>query len=834
MSLTDRKHTFTKQSISFLTAIFLILSIASCNLPVNLNTSSPTPTVSAPSATPLPQTETSFIVEIPQDLASGQSVYLDILDEVTGLALNPVRYKLLTIDSRHFGIKLPISIGSVLKYRYALGGTKPAVEYTATGKQVRYRLLDVAGPGVTEQDTVSAWSDLPYSGETGQITGQVLDSASHGPVPNLMVAAAGEQTFTGSDGSFELDGLAPGTHNIVIYALDGAYHTFQQGAVVAANSTTPADISVTAAPLVNVAFLVTVPKENVVGVPLHIAGNLDFLGNTFADLNGGLSTVAARMPVLTLMPDGRYSITLALHAGTDLRYKYTLGDGFWNSEQTSDGKFRIRQLIVPNQNAVIQDTVDTWLTPKSEPISFEVTVPADTPQGDTVSIQFNPFTWTPPIPMWPLGNNRWLYILDNPLNLVGNIGYRYCRNDQCGSADDSATAGPNAKGRTFAVSDKPQSMQDEVKSWQWWSPSSTPTSVVAEQIQARGSAYVAGVEFQNNYNPTWLPRIPETYKELGSIGTNWVYLTPTWTYSDNTHPVFGLTPGSDPLYSDAVQTVSDARTAGFNIALFPSAHFNVSQDQWWATAPRDSAWWEQWFARYKKFAVNFAGMAASSGAGALVLGGDWLAPALPSGKLADGSPSGVPEDASTRWGNIIQSVRDVYKGTLIWAAVYPDGVANPPDFLNQFDQVYVLLSAPIASQPNPTPADLQNDLTSILDSQLQPFQASFGKPLLLGVAFPSAAGSLASCPPAPSGGCLSLDALSRPNADIASIQVDLQAQVDAYNALLVAANSRDWISGLVSRGYYPPAALQDYSTSIHGKPAQDVVWYWYPRLTANP
>ena len=56
------------------------------------------------------------------------------------------------------------------------------------------------------------------------------------------------------------------------------------------------------------------------------------------------------------------------------------------------------------------------------------------------------------------------------------------------------------------------------------------------------------------------------------------------------------------------------------------------------------------------------------------------------------------------------------------------------------------------------------------------------------------------------------------------------AQADVYQAMLNAVNSRTWIGGFVSRGYYPPVALQDASASIHGKPASDELWYWYPRL----
>jgi hypothetical protein len=48
--------------------------------------------------------------------------------------------------------------------------------------------------------------------------------------------------------------------------------------------------------------------------------------------------------------------------------------------------------------------------------------------------------------------------------------------------------------------------------------------------------------------------------------------------------------------------------------------------------------------------------------------------------------------------------------------------------------------------------------------------------------------------------------------------------------MLVATGQRDWVSGIISTGYYPPAALTDKSASVHGKPAEEVLAYWFPRL----
>ena len=43
----------------------------------------------------------------------------------------------------------------------------------------------------------------------------------------------------------------------------------------------------------------------------------------------------------------------------------------------------------------------------------------------------------------------------------------------------------------------------------------------------------------------------------------------------------------------------------------------------------------------------------------------------------------------------------------------------------------------------------------------------------------------------------------------------------------------DWISGFVSREYYPPAALQDQSASVNGKPTSALLGEWFPLIFGN-
>jgi len=819
--------------------IFLAMLMASCGSwgaqSNPTNTPSPSKNTQAsgseiPTVQPISMAVTTFVVEAPVMPAS-QDISLDILDEVTGLALNPIRYRMTPQDNRHFTVELPLPVGSVIKYRYSRVQNIPINETSSQGKPVRYRLYSVRGPGAV-QDIVSGWIDLPYSGATGRISGTVVDSVQKAPLANILVEAGGVQTLTTSDGSFYLEGLAPGQHHLTVYAMDGAYQTAQQGAVVAAESTTPAEFSMTPQPLIKITFNLAVPQE-AINVPVRIAGNILQLGNSFADLDGGVNGIATRMPVMAPDAQGKLSITLSLPAGTALEYKYTLGDGFWNAEHTPDGQFRIRQWIVPDKDTVVNDSVDTWKSGKTATITFDVHAPTNTPATDDVSIQFNPYSWTEPIPMWSLGDNHWMYILFSPIDRLSALSYRYCRNEQCGSADDLATQGADAKGWPVTPGAVPQTFNDQVKAWAWWQPDSKPTTVAAVDLKPRDKSFMAGVEFQAAYDPSWQPRYLHDLQDLHNSGSNWMVLSPTWTFTHSTSPVLEQVPGKDPLWSDLVETLGQAKAIGLKTALYPQPVFPSSTSDWWNAAPRNFSWWQAWFERYQKFVVSHADLAAKTGADALVLGGDWLSPALPQGKLSDGAASGVPGDVESRWRDLIGQVRAHYKGTLIWAISYPDGMRTPPPFIDLVDQVYILYQAPVSAKNNPSEQDLQADLAAELDRDIFTFYNQNKKPVILGIDYPSVNGSAGACIPGPDGKCLDQKAFDQPGQDIPSTTLYLQGQVDIYNAFMVEVNSRGWIDGFISRGFYPPAPLQDKSPSLHGKPAFDVLAYWFGKLGLN-
>ena len=832
-----QKTSISKFAI-FLFTIALLFSVSACTFSLldtggfGIGDSVPTqtgPGATQPEATPVPSAEVNFTVHIPAPIPEGDILAISLLDEVTGLALNAKSYPMEAVDAQTYRVSLPLPLDGVIKYRYRITGNTRAQETSSDNTTVRYRMFKVDGTNAVD-DTVTSWTGLNFSGPTGHIQGIVTDAASGQPIPDLLVIASGTQTITDSSGRFFIKGVLPGLHRITIYAMDGTYQVFQQGAQVEADLVTPVQIQLAPTPLTSVTFIVRLPENTVQGAPVRIAGNLQQLGNTFGDLNGGFSAIADRMPTMSIMDDGRYSLNMQLPIGAELRYKYTLGDGFWNAEHKSSGEHVIRRLIVPSTPLIIDDTVESWQAGPSSPIVFDVNVPANTPAGDVVYIQFSPYAWTEPIPMWSMGNNRWTYKLYGPFDVVTSTGYRYCRNAQCGSADDVATMGKATAGRQITASLAPQDIRDSVTQWAWLNEEE-PYTLVAASIQANSEDFLTGIEFQSNYTPNWTGFTSQAMQNVSALHANWVFLTPSWSYTRTDPIAFAPKPGADPLQKDLVFMMGQANALNLNVAVFPTPNFTSAADDWWMNAPRTFGWWNEWFDQYHQFLVHYAKIAAQNNADALVLGGEWLAPAMQNGLLADGQASSVPADAELRWSNIINDLRTHYNGEIWWALPYtPGSLENAPAFIKNVDGVYLLWNAALGNDVLVSKEAMTTEAIRLLDEEISPYQVSVEKKIILGLALPSTTGVRTSCIANPAGGCLDWQKLNRPESDIPSVGLNLIAQVDVYESLFNAINGRSWIDGVVSRGYYPPAMLRDKSASVYGKPAADLLWYWYPRL----
>ena len=761
----------------------------------------------------LDQAETVFQARLFQPLSDGEDLTLEIVDEVTGIALNPTRYKMDSVGSAEYKVRLPLAVGSVIRYRYVRFGTQNIIEKNSKGDQVLYRLYKVSKPAQVN-DLVAGWDRQPYPAETGEISGYVYDAKTEAPLGEILISVNGLQTYTSFDGFYKFENVPIGEYPIVALHPDGLYETFQQNAVVANNSVTPSTFGMKSANLVNVTFEVNVPKDTAPNAIVRFLGNLHQMGNSFAELGDGTSVVPSLSPVLSKTDDNLFKISLMLPAGHDLKYKYSLGDGFVNAEHAADSSFLVRQLIVPNRDTVVRDSVSTWYSGSSAPVKFQVTAPANTPTGDSLSIQFNPYAWMQPIPMWSEGENGWTYTLYGPFNYLDQAQYRFCRNEQCGTADDVITRGVNGLGYLLDLSSSGTPLTINYQIGQWFGLESK--NYDTEGLAKADHLLIKGFEISTPFDRKWLSHIDVGLVDAAVNGGNWVFLNPTWTF--NPDGSAGLNPQNDTMAGDIRSIIRLSNEAGLSFALFPQLNAAGSAKSYWSKVELSYSWWQRWFNSYQRFILNYIDFASQQGINTIIIGGDSVSPAFPKGKLPSGSSSNTPYDFEEKWMGLITEMRSRYSGQIGFALPYSANLDQAPAFISQFDFVFVEMSGALSASNTSAVTDLRARAANVLDTDIYKLYATFQKPIILGINYTSIDGTASDCLNSNSP-CVTLYR----NSSHETLPVDVDEQADVYRAILQEVAARPWVLGIVSQGLNPAVAVQDASSSVLGKPAMQVL-----------
>jgi len=762
-----------------------------------------------PTPLPLPTFNITFLVHTPADTPSGTTVILNILDEVTGLTLNPTSYEMRQVDTGLWRMALDFPRNSLVNYRYSLKSGE--IEAASGAGMVDYRTYYASGNNQVE-DVVAHWLGTDFHGTTGRIRGLVRDAVTGLAIPGLVVGAGGMRTQTDAGGSYLLSGVPTGKQTLIAFDLDGDYRPFVQEAIVADGQDTPANLLLSPAPHVTISFHLYIPQaETPPGAQIRLVGNLLSLGNTFQP--GAASTMVepGRAPLMTPLNDGTYIASLSLPVGTYVRYKFTLGDGFWNAERNSKGLPTLHELIVPEHDTIVENGVLTWRSSKQGPVTFNVVTPAGTSSSDKIYIQFSPFQgiWMRPIPMWMIGPQQWTYTLESPLEWPGPVSYRYCRNGMCGLADDLATAGDQVVGRQFQVSNVPQTIVDQVVGWTTWADTSSAV------IPAPSAAIRSSLRFGVMFSPArWPLPYDSTLADLTGLRVGTVFLSPQWYLGANAPvPEIRFLPElASPLRQDIVYQLASLRAAGMHPELAPTVGaLSGTTSDWWDTAPRDTAWWDSFFDAYSNFLYTYADLAQQNGVEELVIARTEVLSALP------GIP-GTPADIETRWRVLVRNVRLHYAGKIVVELPLTDAFPAVPQFFNEVDEFIVRVSGPVTSGTN-SPQEMANAAGALLDDKLTDLR-SLGKPIFLAPAYASLGGADAGCPRDALGSCLPIQSLYPGPGLPLTLSPDFDTQTRAYQALLLAATDRDWINGFFAWGYYTPVALRDASPSIHGKPVE--------------
>ena len=741
-----------------------------------------------------------FSVVLRTPVTSDTQVAIDIFDEVSGMLYNIERYPLTYQPDGSFAGMLMLPENSVLRYRYVMTAPIEDMERKADGTPVGYRIAFVQKNAVFN-DVVSGWSTSPYVGQTAKLNGIVHDSTSNQPLPDVLINIAGYQTFTDMTGRFVLNDLPVGVHVLSAVSIDGSHMTFQQQANLVADLSTPAVIQMSPLPKITVTFILEPPTE-AIGAPIRIAGNYAQTGGIYADTSQG--SFASRMPLLTRNEDGTYSIQLSLYAGSVFRYKYTLGNGFINAERDKNSGLVLRSIVLPDQDVTIRDKVDTWRVEGQNPTTIIAQTPESTPPGDSVSIQFITNHAHQPIPMWPMGEHQWMFIFFGSSSL-GTATYRFARNDQVSlSVDPVSSADPY---RVDYTSDAPQTIQ--IERWTSWNDEGT----LPQQTGSATSERLVGAELLPGYNPGFLPRYRQLPAELKNYGFNWLIFTPTWTVVERQGlPALEFDNNSSILLSELAEITSLAKANGYTVALYPQIIFpGSSPDSWWESSQKSQVWWQQWYAEYERFVMNFSQFSNVNGIDQLILGGAGVEASLPGALKTSGSNFGTPKTAEQLWTDLLKKVKTYYTGQLLFSLSADNGNIPSYSFYDQIDAFYLTLS------DEDLPA-YTYDLYSVgtyIDGSVQAFYDQTSKPLFFGIGAASLTSSRIDS------GSTSGSLVSPFSVEYGTGNVDLDSQDYFYQVYTAALAERGWVSGISTRGFFPVLTLTDFSSSVYGKPAMN-------------
>jgi hypothetical protein len=526
------------------------------------------------------------------------------------------------------------------------------------------------------------------------------------------------------------------------------------------------------------------------------------------------------MPQLTAGEDGTYTIDLQLYAGLDFRYKFTLGDGYWNAEQDSSGGLRTRQLIVPDQDVTIDQEIVSWRTPNTKPITFKVFIPPETSPKDEKFIQLKQDDWTEPLPLWPLGKGEYLYILFSPLSASEPISYRFCRNGDSQWALNEQD--PDIHGEVIPGKSE-QIISITINKWSLYQPLPPTTGTNNIPLPTTMGSYSRIIELSPEMDPSWQVYAPDSFATLSASGTDTVIFSPLWRVIKDT-PYIQQELGQTPFHTHLSNLLIKAENSGLHQGIYPQIETTISMQNWWSSDNRTNAWWSTFFDSYSEMILAYAKLAQQTNAEMLLLGGKAVLPAFPAGVFPNDTESNVPENFDEKWRDLIFEIKETFTGDLIWVTNLNLEMDPLPDFIDLFDAIYISIDSPLTEPSNATDEAIAAGFTGIVDNYLYEVYRSTGKPIILALAYPSVNNTFQGCRLVNENGYN--DGLFTPE-ELEGHPIDLQAQVLIYQSILPVVASRSWITGTAIRGFEPSVILHDASSSIYGKPASRIIFDWF-------
>ncbi len=287
-------------------------------------------------------------------------------------------------------------------------------------------------------------------------------------------------------------------------------------------------------------------------------------------------------------------------------------------------------------------------------------------------------------------------------------------------------------------------------------------------------------------------------ENLADTGANWMSLLTT-QYQETISSTTIFTKDNSPTDADLEHVIEKAHELGLKVMLKP--HLDVNSGAWRGEIGKTfttTEQWDAWFLAYTDFITHYATLAQDLGVDQFCVGTELLA----------------TEAQSISWRSVISAGTEIYTGSITYAAnhdaendiVWWDAV----DYIG-VDAYYRLTQS--ASNTDPTVAELKAAWTPIM-TNLAALSEQYDRPILFTEI-----------------GYRSVDGMTYQPWDYeAGTILDLQEQVDAYQAMFESVYNQPWFAGLYMWSWDTNPVQGgpcDLGYTPFNKPAENTLRQWY-------
>lgn len=471
-------------------------------------------------------------------------------------------------------------------------------------------------------------------------------------------------------------------------------------------------------------------------------------------------------------------------------------------------------------------------------ITFEVLLPGNTPEEDTIFVKFE--SWD----AYPLkkveGQGRGRQTLEGSVPIAklgypgGKIGYSYVRNNYHSYGTEYLPPekdNPNQpKHLSVALREieiQPgKKVKDEVLRWRWFPkdgeelPDPPPTNAGSIFIPPRVSEepFQAGVILSDLWTEEFEAMIDPTLNHLKKINVGWIGVKPPWDYTKiDPLPKIENTLETVPGYPEAKLRllIRKAKKAGFKVNLEP---------QICCTDPkiegRGKSWYEEYARQLESWLEFHLKIANEEKVDLMLLGASWL--------------ENPPIDMQKVFTRLFRKMRSEFRGK---TAVSLGVMGIGGEVLPTYEQILPILPyvdyvvfdnwSELVKKLKPSREEVAAGAAELFDQRILPFQQKVGKPAIMIAAYPSARGG-AMGTEAP--GMEELELAIVGPEEASPIKLDLMTQAWIFDALLEETAKHPFMVGFAPFAYPFMSMPKEPGHTVRGKPAEEIMSLWFAVL----